>query len=77
VAPEGIRVNAIAPGFIDTDITHGKMTEEQRAVLVQSIPMGRIGQPIDVARACLFLASPLSEYITGEVLDVNGGMHMD
>jgi len=77
VAPEGIRVNAIAPGFIDTDITHGKMTEEQRAVLIQSIPMGRIGQPIDVARACLFLASPLSEYITGEVLDVNGGMHMD
>lgn len=77
VASEGIRVNAIAPGFIDTDITHGKMTDELRAVIVQSIPIGRVGQPIDVARACLFLASPLSEYITGEVLDVNGGMHID
>lgn len=77
VASEGIRVNAIAPGLIDTDITQGKLTEELKAVLVQSIPMGRIGQALDVARACLFFASPLSEYITGEVLDVNGGMHID
>jgi NAD(P)-dependent dehydrogenase (short-subunit alcohol dehydrogenase family) len=77
VAPEGIRVNAIAPGLIDTDISQGKLTEELKAILVQSIPMGRIGQPLDVARACLFFASPLSEYITGEVLDVNGGMHID
>jgi len=77
VAAEGIRVNAIAPGLIDTDISQGKLTKELKANLVQSIPMGRIGQPLDVARACLFFASPLSEYITGEVLDVNGGMHID
>lgn len=77
VASEGIRVNAVAPGLIDTDITHGRLSGEQMAALIQSIPMGRIGQPLDVARACLFLASPLSEYITGEVIDVNGGMHMD
>ena len=77
VAPEGIRVNAIAPGLVDTDITQGKLTDDLKAILVQSIPMGRIGQPLDVARACLFFASPLSEYVTGEVLDVNGGMHMD
>jgi NAD(P)-dependent dehydrogenase (short-subunit alcohol dehydrogenase family) len=77
VAPDGIRVNAIAPGLIDTDISQGRLTDELKAVFVQSIPMGRIGQALDVARACLFLASPLSEYITGEVLDVNGGMHID
>ncbi len=77
LAPEGIRVNAIAPGLIHTDITKGKMTAEQEADIVKSIPMGRIGDPIDVARACLFFASSLSEYITGEVMDVNGGMHID
>jgi len=77
LAPEGIRVNAIAPGLIHTDITKGKMTAEQEAEIVRSIPMGRIGEPIDVARACLFFASSLSEYITGEVMDVNGGMYID
>jgi NAD(P)-dependent dehydrogenase (short-subunit alcohol dehydrogenase family) len=77
LAPEGIRVNAIAPGLIHTDITKGKMTAEQEADIVRSIPMGRIGEPIDVARACLFFASSLSEYVTGEVMDVNGGMHID
>ncbi len=77
LAPEGIRVNALAPGLIHTDITKGKMTAEQEADIIRSIPMGRIGEPIDVARACLFFASSLSEYITGEVMDVNGGMHID
>jgi NAD(P)-dependent dehydrogenase (short-subunit alcohol dehydrogenase family) len=77
VAPEGIRVNAIAPGLIDTDITEGKLTDVLRAELVKAIPMGRIGQPLDVARACLFFASSLSEYVTGEIMDVNGGMHID
>lgn len=77
LAPEGIRVNAIAPGLIHTDITKGKMTAEQEADIVKSIPIGRIGQPIDVARACLFFASSLSEYVTGEVMDVNGGMYID
>ena len=77
LAPEGIRVNAIAPGLIETDITKGKLSDEQQADVLKSIPMGRLGQPIDVARACLFFASSLSEYVTGEVMDVNGGMHID
>jgi NAD(P)-dependent dehydrogenase (short-subunit alcohol dehydrogenase family) len=77
LGPEGIRVNALAPGLIHTDITKGKMTAEQEADIVKSIPMGRIGEPIDVARGCLFFASPLSDYITGEVMDVNGGMYID
>lgn len=77
LAPEGIRVNAIAPGLIDTDITKGKLTEDQKAMIIDSIPMKRIGQPLDVARPCLFFASELSSYVTGEVMDVNGGMHID
>ena len=77
LAPEGIRVNAIAPGLIDTDITQGKLSDELKAEIVRAIPMGRLGQPMDVARACLFFAGSLSEYITGEVMDVNGGMHID
>ncbi|HMQ32485.1 MAG TPA: SDR family NAD(P)-dependent oxidoreductase [Chloroflexaceae bacterium] len=77
LAPDQIRVNAVAPGLVDTDIFGGKLSEERRAELVQSIPLGRIAQPLDVARACLFLASDLAAYITGEVLDVNGGSHID
>ena len=77
LAPEGIRVNAVAPGLIDTDITKGKLTPELKAEIIESIPMKRIGLPIDVARACLFFASELSSYVTGEIMDVNGGMHID
>lgn len=76
-AADGIRVNAVAPGFIETDITAGRLTEAQHRQIRESIPMGRTGQPLDVARICLFLASELSEYVTGEVIDVNGGMHID
>lgn len=77
LAPEGIRVNAIAPGLIDTDMTKGQLTQEMKAEIAGTVPMKRIGQPIDVAKACLFFASELSGYVTGEVMDVNGGMHID
>lgn len=77
LAPEGIRANAVAPGFIDTDITAGKLSDETLADIVASIPLGRVGMPEDVANCCLFLASRMSSYMTGEVLDVNGGMHID
>jgi NAD(P)-dependent dehydrogenase (short-subunit alcohol dehydrogenase family) len=77
LAPEGIRVNALAPGLIDTDIFGGQMTPERREEIVRGVPLGRLGQPLDVARACLFFASELSDFITGEVMDVNGGMHID
>lgn len=77
LAPDKIRVNAVAPGLVDTDIFGGQLGEERRNELVRTIPLGRIAQPLDVARACLFLASELADYITGEVLDVNGGSHID
>jgi NAD(P)-dependent dehydrogenase (short-subunit alcohol dehydrogenase family) len=74
---EQIRVNAVAPGLVDTDITQGQVVGERLEAVLRDIPLGRIAQPIDVARACLFLASDLAGYITGEVMDVNGGSHID
>jgi 3-oxoacyl-[acyl-carrier protein] reductase len=73
LAPKGIRVNAIAPGFIDTDMVRGVAADwyERR---LQSIRMGRIGTPEDVAGVALFLASDLSRYVTGQVIGVDGGM---
>lgn len=73
LAPDGIRSNAICPGFIDTDITAGKLTNEMRAQVLAGIPMGRAGTAQDVAGCCLFLASDLSSYVTGSEVDVNGG----
>ncbi len=73
LAPKGIRVNAIAPGFIDTEMARNIPAEKYQERL-QSVKMGRIGTPEDVANAALFFASDLSSYITGQVLGVNGGM---
>jgi len=75
VASRGITVNAIAPGFIDTDMTRA-LNEEQRTALLGQIPAGRLGSPADIAAAVLFLASTSASYITGETLHVNGGMYM-
>jgi 3-oxoacyl-[acyl-carrier protein] reductase len=75
VASRQITVNAIAPGFINTDMT-SKLSEETRLALDESIPMRRIGQPEDVAAAVAFLASESASYITGQVLQVNGGLYM-
>jgi 3-oxoacyl-[acyl-carrier protein] reductase len=76
VGSRNITVNCIAPGFIDTDMTRA-LNEEQRATLVQQIPLGRLGRVDDVAAAALFLASPGADYVTGCTLHVNGGMFMD
>jgi NAD(P)-dependent dehydrogenase (short-subunit alcohol dehydrogenase family) len=73
LAPDGIRSNAICPGFIATDITAGKLTDEMRAQVLAGIPMGRAGTAQDVAGCCLFLASDLASYVTGSEVDVNGG----
>ncbi|MGE3707508.1 MAG: SDR family oxidoreductase, partial [Vicinamibacterales bacterium] len=73
LAPRGIRVNAIAPGFIDTDMTRS-LPQDWYQKRLASIGMGRAGTPQDVANAVLFLASPLSRYVTGQVLGVDGGM---
>jgi NAD(P)-dependent dehydrogenase (short-subunit alcohol dehydrogenase family) len=71
---EGIRVNSITPGLIETDITQGKLTPEKKAEIAETIPLARLGRADDVAGACVFLASDLSAYCTGITLDVNGGM---
>ncbi|NBD21564.1 3-oxoacyl-ACP reductase FabG [Aquabacterium fontiphilum] len=70
-----ITVNCVAPGFIDTDMTRA-LTDEQRSGLQAQIPLGRLGQPQDIAEAVAFLASPQAGYITGVELHVNGGMYM-
>ena len=70
-----ITVNCVAPGFIDTDMTRA-LAEEQRTALLARIPLGRLGQPEDVAAAVAYLASPAAGYITGAVLHVNGGMYL-
>ncbi len=72
--PDGIRVNSVTPGLIQTDITGDKLTAEMRADIVKGIPLNRLGDAVDVARIYLFLASDLSSYVTGAVIDVNGGM---
>lgn len=71
---DGIRVNCVSPGLIATDINKGKIPEDRRASILESIPLGRIGEPADIGGACLFLASDLAKYCTGITLDVNGGM---
>ncbi|WP_298965250.1 SDR family oxidoreductase [uncultured Methylobacterium sp.] len=74
LGPDGIRANSVTPGLIQTDITGGKLTDELKADIIKGIPLARLGVADDVAKACLFLASDLSSYTTGAVIDVNGGM---
>ena len=75
VGSRGITVNTVAPGFIDTDMTRA-LGEQQREQLLGQIPLGRLGDPRDIAWAVAFLASAEAAYITGETINVNGGMHM-
>lgn len=77
LAPQGIRVNAVAPGAADTDIRADFTDPERERALAQGIPMGRIADPREIASVCLFLASAMSSYVTGEIIDVNGGSHID
>ncbi len=73
VASRSIRVNCVAPGYIDTQMTGGLSDAVKEAILAK-IPLGRIGVPLEIANAVLFLASDLSQYVTGQVLTVDGGM---
>lgn len=75
VGSRDITVNVVAPGFIDTDMTR-HLPEEQRTLLLEKIPIQRLGQPEDIANAVVFLASNAASYITGQTLHVNGGMYM-
>ena len=76
LGPDNIRVNAICPSMIDTDITGGALTPERRIDIQKTIPMGRIGTADEVAGCALFLASSLSSYVTGSEIDINGGSHI-
>ncbi len=76
LASDGIRANALAPGVIDNDFTKGRMTRAIKDEIAAKVPLGRLGSSEDIAKACLFLASDLSSYITGQVLAVNGGLHI-
>ena len=75
VGSRGITVNTVAPGFIDTDMTKA-LPDEQREALQKEIALGRLGDPQDIANAVAFLASDEATYITGETMNVNGGMYM-
>ncbi len=76
IGGRNVTVNAVAPGFIDTDMTRA-LTDEQRTQLLQQIPLGRLGQPEEIAAVVAFLASPQAAYITGTTIHVNGGMFMN
>jgi 3-oxoacyl-[acyl-carrier protein] reductase len=75
LASRGITVNAVAPGYIQTDMTDA-LTEEAREAFLTVIPLKRPGLPLDVARVVVFLASDDAEYVTGQVVNVDGGMVM-
>jgi 3-oxoacyl-[acyl-carrier protein] reductase len=75
LGPRGIRANAVAPGFIVTEMTHVLSAEVQDAYL-KAIPLNQLGKPEDVANVCAFLVSPESDYVTGQVIPVDGGMRM-
>ena len=75
VATRGITVNCVAPGMIDSDMIDS-LNEKQKEAIIGRIPMAKLGLPSDVAEACLFLSSNMSDYITGQTIHVNGGMVM-
>ena len=75
IGSRNITVNCIAPGFIDTDMTKS-LNEQQSAAILQQIPLGRLGQPQEIAAAALFLASSEAGYVTGTTMHVNGGMYL-
>jgi 3-oxoacyl-[acyl-carrier protein] reductase len=76
-AAHGVTVNAIAPAYVKTPMVTEQLNESQRRMLLAQIPVGRFCEPEEFAHVVRFLASPLAGFITGEVIDVNGGLHMD
>ncbi len=74
-ASRGIRVNAVAPGFIETDMT-ASLSDDVKAAYMEKIPLKSLGSPEDIANAAVYLASPLSDYMTGQTLHLNGGMYL-
>jgi 3-oxoacyl-[acyl-carrier protein] reductase len=77
LAPHGVTANAIAPAYVRTPMVTQALTEAQRQALLQQIPVGRFCEPEEFAHVVAFLVAPLSGFITGEIIDLNGGLHMD
>jgi len=77
LAPHGVTANAVAPAYVRTPMVTEQLNESQRQALLQQIPVGRFCEPEEFAHVIAFLVSPLSGFITGEVIDLNGGLHMD
>ncbi|MGV8989123.1 MAG: SDR family NAD(P)-dependent oxidoreductase [Cypionkella sp.] len=77
VAGEGVTSNAVAPAYVMSPMVTKQLSEEQRRAQMAAIPVGRFCEPEEVAHAVMFLASPLAGFITGEVIDLNGGLHFD
>jgi 3-oxoacyl-[acyl-carrier protein] reductase len=77
LAPYGVTANGVSPAYVKTKMITVQLTEEQRQQTLRGIPVGRFCEPEEVAHAVLFLSSPLSGFITGEILDINGGLHLD
>jgi 3-oxoacyl-[acyl-carrier protein] reductase len=73
LAPYNIRVNCVTPGWVDTDMSHQSLTGEEKEKILSLIPLGRAGLAEEIAGSVLFLASGLSTFITGEIINVNGG----
>ena len=76
-AGDGVTANAIAPGYIMTRMVTEQLTEAQRRKLLAEIPVGRFCEPAEIAHVVRFLVSPLAGFITGEIIDINGGLHLD
>ena len=77
VAADGITVNGVAPAYVRTPMVTEQLTSVQREALLRQIPVGRFCEPEEVARLIAFLVSPHAGFITGEIIDINGGLHMD
>jgi 3-oxoacyl-[acyl-carrier protein] reductase len=75
LAARNILVNCVAPGFIHTKMTDA-LSESQKEAILKEIPLGRMGDPVEIAHAVWFLASPIASYMTGQVLTIDGGMVM-
>ena len=75
--PDGITANGIAPAYVKTKMITEQLTEEQRQETLRGIPVRRFCETEEVAHAVVFLSSPLAGFITGEILDINGGLHLD
>lgn len=77
LAPHGVTANGIAPAYVRSKMITEQLTDEQRSEVLRGIPVGRFCEPEEVAYAVVFLSSPLAGFITGEIIDINGGLHLD